>query len=253
MRKKEVLLPLTLFADIDRSGPVPLYCQISQRIESSILGGQLPAGSRLENEISLSDRLGMSRPTVRKAIQELVDKGLLVRRRGVGTQVVHGQVTRGVELTSLHDDLIRSGKTPATKLLSFGPVQADPHVSSELGIAVNSEVLRIERLRFADGVPVAVMTNYLSTLITSVNASDLEDVGLYQLLRMRGIVIRVAKQKISARKAHANEAELLEVENGAALLTMERTAYDIEGQAVEFGAHSYRPDLYSIEATLVQK
>jgi len=253
MRKTEVLLPMQIFADLERTGPIPLYFQISERIKNAIMSGQLPPGSRLENEVSLCKRLGLSRPTVRKAIQELVDKGLLVRRRGVGTQVVHGQVTRGVELTSLHDDLIRSGKKPSTKLISLELQKADGNIADQLACPVGTEVVRIERLRFADSAPVALMANWLPAFFRNVSVSDLEEIGLYQWLRMQGITIRVAKQRIGARKASAKETELLDVESGSALLTMDRTAYDDEGKAIEYGHHCYRPDLYSFEATLVQK
>src|SRR5690625_1263572 len=85
---EETVLPLTVFRDLDRNGPIPLYFQISQRLEQAIHDELLVPGARLENEIALAARLGLSRPTIRRAIQELVDKGMLVRRRGVGTQVV---------------------------------------------------------------------------------------------------------------------------------------------------------------------
>ncbi len=84
--------PLQL--SVDRSSPVPLYFQLSQQLETAIETGKLAPGSLLGNEIELAGRLGLSRPTVRQAIQSLVDKGLLVRRRGIGTQVVHSQVKR---------------------------------------------------------------------------------------------------------------------------------------------------------------
>ena len=87
MADEETHWPDDLFADLDRSGPVPLYYQVSTRLEGAIHDGTIPAGARLENEIAIGQRLGLSRPTVRRAIQELVDKGLLVRRRGIGTQV----------------------------------------------------------------------------------------------------------------------------------------------------------------------
>lgn len=253
MRKTEVLLQLATFADLDRSGPVPLYYQVSQRIEQAILSGQLAPGSRLENEISIGNRLGLSRPTIRKAIHELVDKGLLVRRRGVGTQVVHGQVTRSVELTSLHDDLVRSGKTPSTKILSLGVIEADAKTASELTVPIGTEIVKIERVRWADNAPVAVMINYLPAQFRGISLKDLEEIGLYQWLRLQGITIRVAKQRIGARKASLKESELLELENGSALLTMDRTAYDDEGHAIEYGHHCYSPELYSFETTLVQK
>ena len=100
--------------ELDRSSPVPLYFQIARQIEVAIERGDLAPGDRLEDEVGLADRHGLSRPTMRRAIQELVAKGLLVRKRGVGTQVVHGQVTRRVELTSLWDDLTEHRQQPST-------------------------------------------------------------------------------------------------------------------------------------------
>ena len=106
-----------LFVDLDRSSPIPLYCQAAHQIEQAITQGLLAPGDRLDNEISLAVRFGLSRPTMRRAIQELVDKGLLVRRRGVGTRVVQGRISRPLELTSLFDDLRQQGRAPATTVL----------------------------------------------------------------------------------------------------------------------------------------
>ncbi len=86
---------------VDRNSPVPLYFQVAQQLEKLIESGELATGTRLENEIDLADQLGLSRPTMRRAIQYLVDRGLLVRKRGVGTQVLHAKVRRQVELSSL--------------------------------------------------------------------------------------------------------------------------------------------------------
>lgn len=253
MNQSEQILPISVFMDLDRSGPVPLYFQIAQRIEKAILGGDLPAGSRLENEVSLGERLGLSRPTVRRAIQDLVDKGLLVRRRGIGTQVVHGQVTRGVELTSLYEDLSRSGQKPSTKMLEYRTTKADIKMAEKLGVEVGSPVLYMRRLRAADNVAVSIMENWLPAEFTDITEAELLEHGLYQILRARGVTIRVAKQRIGARKASHQESQDLMIEKNASLLTMDRTAYDNSGRAVEFGHHCYRPDLYSFEVTLVEK
>lgn len=252
-KQQETILPVELFMDLDRSGPVPLYFQVSQRIEKAILSGDLRVGSRLENEVALGERLGLSRPTVRRAIQDIVDKGLLVRRRGIGTQVVHGQVTRNVELTSLFDDLARSSKTPTTRLLAFETVQADAKLAEELAVEVGSPNLYIRRLRLSDDVPLAVMENWLPAEFLDIEADILSRHGLYQVLRARGVTIRVARQHISARASTNEESSLLAIDKHAALLTMDRTAYDDSGHAVEFGRHCYRPDLYSFEVTLVEK
>ena len=104
---------------LDRSSPIPLYFQVARQIESAIERGELLPGQRLDNEIDLADRFGLSRPTLRKAIEELVAKGLLVRKRGVGTQVVQGQLNRPVELSSLYDDLAKTLQRPATRVISL--------------------------------------------------------------------------------------------------------------------------------------
>jgi len=253
MAQDESKLPSDFFLDLDRSSPIPLYFQIAKRLETAIADEELPAGSRLENEISIGQRFGLSRPTVRRAIQELVDKGLLVRRRGIGTQVVHGQVTRGVELTSLHDDLNRTGQRPATKVIHFEKSTADEQTAAALGIPDGSPVVHVVRLRLADGVPIAVLDNTLPGEFGDLGADDFAQYGLYQLMRARGITLRVAKQRIGARTATAEESRLLSLPKGAAVLTMSRTAFDNSGRAVEFGQHCYSPDLYSFEMTLVEK
>jgi DNA-binding GntR family transcriptional regulator len=244
-------LPDDLFLDIDRSSPIPLYFQIANRIEQAIVNGQLPAGARLENEIAMGERLNLSRPTVRRALQELVDKGLLVRRRGIGTQVVRGPVSRKVELTSLFDDLSRDGHRPVTALLSREVILADGHLAERLSVPPGAPVLHARRLRLSDGVPLAILENFLPEEFTDLRTADLERRGLYQLMRSRGVQIRVAQQRIGARAATAEESGLLEIKSHGPVLTMERTAYDNLGKAVELGHHCYRPDLYSFEMTLV--
>ncbi|MFC7404566.1 GntR family transcriptional regulator [Georgenia alba] len=249
----DVVWPDDLFADLDRTGPVPLYFQISNRLEAAIRDGRIPAGSRLETEIGIGQRLGLSRPTVRRAIQELVGKGLLVRRRGVGTQVVHGQVTRQVELTSLYEDLQSSQHEPGTTVLAHEVVPAPEKVAESLGVDPGTDVLFVRRRRSSDGVPVAIMENYLPSAYADITTDQLESRGLYQILRARGVTIRVAKQRIGARREERDEADLLEVDKGSPVLTMERVAYDATGRAVEFGQHCYRPDTYTFETTLIAK
>jgi DNA-binding GntR family transcriptional regulator len=249
----EHALPASLFMDIDRAGPIPLYYQVASRIESAIADGTVPPGSRIDNEIALGERLGLSRPTIRRAIQELVDKGLLVRRRGIGTQVVHRGVTRKVELTSLYEDLSASSRTPTTRLLQHEIGEADAATAERLGVAEGSPVLHLRRLRLADGAPLALLDNTLPEQFCDLRADELAEFGLYQLLRARGVAIRVARQRIGARAATADEASLLDLGRHAALLTMERTAYDTSARVVEFGAHAYRPDLYSFDVTLVDR
>lgn len=234
---------------------MPLYFQLSKIIEQTILSSQLSPGDRLENEVSLCTRLNLSRPTVRRAIEELVGQGLLVRRRGLGTQVVHGQVTRGMELTSLFDDLVRSGKKPTTKILVLKGVPADATVAENLGVAVGEEVVFLHRVRGAGKTPVAVLQNWIhprySTLL--LDSAELNTSGLYHWLREQGATIQVAKQKIAARRASTDEARLLDIDKNSPVLTMDRTAFDGTGVALEYGQHCYRTDLYSFEFTIVER
>ncbi|MGJ0203355.1 UTRA domain-containing protein [Leucobacter sp. gxy201] len=245
--------PDELFADLDRTGPVPLYFQIASRLERAIRDGILPAGTRLVNEIAITERLGLSRPTVRRAIQELVDKGLLVRRRGIGTQVVQARVSRPVELTSLYEDLKRTGHQPDTRVLSLEKIAADAACAEQLRVPAGTEVTRIRRLRSVDGVAMSILSNTLPPEFGDITAEDLEKHGLYEIMRSRGTSLKIANQTIGARRAHGDESELLDVPKGSPLLTMDRTAFDQSGNVIEVGSHCYRPDLYSFETTLVAR
>jgi GntR family transcriptional regulator len=236
---------------VDRSSPVPLYYQLAQQLEGAIEHGRLSPGSLLGNEIELAGRLGLSRPTVRQAIQSLVDKGLLVRRRGVGTQVVHSQVKRPLELSSLYDDLQAAGQSPATHVRRNEVQAASTEVAAALGIAEGSDVVVLERLRSTYGEPMAYMTNYLPTDLLDLGTDKLEATGLYRLLRGAGVTLHSAQQAIGARSATAEESELLAEEAGAALLTMRRTTYDDKGRAVEYGTHIYRASRYAFEFQLL--
>ncbi len=240
-----------LFVDLDRSSPVPLYFQVAQQIEHAINEGGLAPGDRLDNEISLAEQFGLSRPTMRRAIQELVDKGLLVRKRGVGTQVVHGQVTRPVELTSLYDDLAAHHQAPTTTVLTNETIRATDEVSVMLAVPAGSIVLHLRRLRFAHGEPLAIMENFLPEDLISIGEMDLSTRGLYQLMRGKGVNIRVAKQRIGARTGTPEECGLLHEKRGTPVLTMERAAHDDSGRPVEWGRHCYRASQYSFEVTLV--
>ncbi|NKG21633.1 GntR family transcriptional regulator [Paeniglutamicibacter terrestris] len=238
---------------IDRSSPVPLYHQIVQGIEAAIHDGTLESGSRLENEIDLAQRLNLSRPTMRKAMDELVRSGLLVRKRGVGTQVVSSQVRRHLELSSLNDDLERSGKTPTTESLSFSHGPADKRVAELLQLPAGVNVFHFTRLRSVDGKPLALMENWVRDDIVSIDEQALNERGLYQILRDAGVNFRLANQRIGAMVANDYQAPLLKVGEGSALVTMERTAVDDAGRNVETGSHVYRADSYSFEMTLVQR
>lgn len=242
-----------LFMDLDRAGPIPLYYQLAQRLEAAIEDGRLPHGMRIENEVDLAEQLNISRPTIRRAIRELVDKGLLVRRRGVGTQVVQGHLKRSVDCTSLFEALASTGKSPTTKVLVHEAIVPPPGVLEALALPAGTTVLHMIRLRSSEGVPFALLENHMPPQFLNLAIEDLEKHGLYQLLRARGVTMRVAHQTIGARTCTRKEAELLGQKPGSPVLTMTRTFFDQSGKAFELGENSYRPDLYSFDMTVVEK
>lgn len=238
---------------VNRTSPVPLYFQVAEQLEQAIQDGSLVAGEKISNEVALAQELGLSRPTMRQAIQVLVDKGLLVRKRGVGTQVVRGKVHRPLELTSLFDDLTNAGQRVQTQVLSLGKIEPDVETAAALQLSRGDLVWRLERLRFVGDEPLAHMLNYLPTALADLDGVDFSTTGLYEALRRAGIGMRVAQQRICARRAEPGEAKLLGEKRGAPLLTMERTTYDDAGRAIEVGIHAYRPALYAFESTLVHR
>lgn len=239
---------------LDRSSPVPLYAQVSRQLEAAMERGELRPGARLENETDLARRCGLSRPTVRRALQELADKGLLVRKRGRGTQVLGGAIKRQVRLTSLYDDLLRDGRQPSTDVLVHEISPADEVVAARLGVPVGANVVHLERLRCAAGEPLALLRNWLPVEVAAaITAEQLRTGGLYERFRTTGVTLRIASQRIGARAADAAESRLLGVRRGAAVLTMERTAYDDGGRPVELGRHSYRAERYAFEVMVVER
>jgi GntR family transcriptional regulator len=242
---------LGALVNLDKGSPVPLYFQVAQQVEAAIAEGKLPPGTQLDNEIELADQLGVSRPTMRRAMEFLVDKGLIVRRRGVGTRVVQSRVRRPLELSSLYDDLKNAGQAPATSVLSNTVEPASAAVAEALGLAEGTPVIAIERLRLANKQPLARMRNYLPASMLQVGTEALEKQGLYELIRAAGIRLHAATQTVGARNATAAEARLLEESRGAAVLTMERIAYDDSGTPVEFGTHIYAATRYSFQMSLL--
>jgi DNA-binding GntR family transcriptional regulator len=239
-----------LAIQIDRSSPVPLYFQVAQRLEQMIESGELPAGARLDNEIDLADRFGLSRPTMHRAIAYLVDRGLVVRKRGLGTKVAPAKVRRQVGLTSLYDDLASTGRGPCTQVLSFAVEPASDALAVELGVPDGTDVYVFERLRYAEDEPLALMRNHVPASLLRLSSDDLQAHGLYELLRNAGITLKIARQSIGARTATAAESRVLGEARRAPLLTMTRSVYDDQGRAIEHGSHIYRASRYSFDITL---
>ena len=238
---------------IDRGSPVPLYHQLAEQLTAAITDGLLQPGDPFENEIALADRLGLSRPTVRRAIQDLVAQGLLLRRRGLGTTVANRQIHRRAELTSLYDDLQRDGEArPSTTVLAHEVVH-DEQASAAMGLPPDTPLLSIVRLRRAGDLPLAVMHNWLPPQYSDITREELEENGLYAALRQRGVRPVVAHQRIGARTPTPAERRHLGLRPSQPVLTMTRSAFDAVGNPVEYGDHCYRAQDYTIEVMVDQR
>jgi GntR family transcriptional regulator len=165
--------------------------------------------------------------------------------------VVHSQVKRPLELSSLYDDLENAGQRPTTQVLHNAVEPASAEVAAALGIAEGGAVHRVERLRLTHDRPVAALCNYIPEGLLDVDTARLESTGLYRMMRAVGITLHSARQTIGARAATAAEADRLAEPEGAPLLTMQRVTFDDTGRAVEFGTHTYRPTRYSFEFQLL--
>lgn len=244
-----VTLPLI----IDRTSPVPLYHQLAQQLTAAIEGGTLQPGDPFENEVALAARLDISRPTVRRAIAELVSRGLLVRRRGVGTTVANQVIHRRDELSSLYDDLVRRGDKPTSEVLEVDRARTNPVAALAMGLGEETPLFYIRRRRLAGRTPTAILNNYLPPQHSDIGEADLRDRSLYEILRSRGTRPVIAHQVIGARRPTASERKLLGLAPGDPLLTMTRRAYDAEGNPVEYGDHCYRHDQYAFDITVYER
>ena len=237
---------------LDHDSPIPLYHQVATHLEQTIASGELVTGSKLQNEVWLAGEFGVSRPTMRAALRELVDKGLVVRRRGIGTVVTGSEpVRRTLALSSLFEDLQKAGHHPTTHVLRVEREPADSTVAGALGLDDGTLVVAVERVRFADAEPVAWMRNYLPADVGDFDEADLASGSLYALLRSRGIRPAVTHQTLGAEPADAHAAELLRMRKGAPVLIATRRTHDQAGRAIEYAVHRYRAESYSFEMTLM--
>lgn len=234
-----------------RDGRGPRYLQLYRYLSSAITSGQLEPDSQLPPERDLADLAEVSRVTVRKAVAQLVSDGLVEQRRGAGSFVR----TQGPKLeqslsrlTSFTEYMLARGKISTSQILVSGHFAPTPDESIALGVASSDKVARIERLRHADGVPMAIERSSLPVDI--LPHPDRVDTSLYTVLREDGGAPVRAIQRITAINLAAHEAQLLNLAEGAAALRIDRTGYLASGRPIEFTRGLYRSDIYDFVAEL---
>jgi GntR family transcriptional regulator len=233
------------------SGTGPLYLRLKALIRGAIDKGALAAQDALPSEREIASLLDISRVTVRKALTELVDEGVLTQKRGSGTYVT-GQAQRVEQrlsrLTSFTEDMLARGLTPSVKWLQKSIASPSPDEAMVLALSPNERVIRLRRLRMADGRPMALE---LAVVPARLLASP-EVVGnsLYAALQAAGIRPVRALQRLSAESLDAENAATLSVPAGSPALYIERISYLADGRAVEFTKSHYRGDAYDFVVEL---
>jgi GntR family transcriptional regulator len=237
---------------IDPNSPVPLYYQIRENLKELIRSKELLPGEVIPPERELSESYNVNRLTVRQAISELVSEGLLRRQRGVGTFVsqrdsspILPDLTGFPQLTGFTERMLRQGRTPTSRLLSLA-TQAPPRsVAQALNLTIDSEIVKIVRLRLADEEPIMMETSYiLSQFVPGLQESHLRaDHSLYHLLNTRyDIRAAEADEVLEPVVLTAYEAEILGVEPGRPALLVEGTVYQANHKPLEFTKSLIRGD-----------
>lgn len=240
-----------LFSADHQRGTGPLYLQLHRQIADAIRRGDLAPGASLPPEREMAAMAGLSRVTVRKAVEGLVQEGLVIQKRGSGTFVAP-RVERMEQvlsvLTSLTEDMTRRGREVRSLWLSRCLDDPAPEECARLGLDTRSRVARLERVRISEGLPLAVE----HTAIPAAFLPDPTQVdgSLYAVLGKAGLRPVRAVQRISAESVGPAEAGLLQVAPGSAGLRIERIAWLSSGQAVEFTRSLYRGDAYDFAVDL---
>lgn len=234
-----------------RPGKGARYLQLYRYISAAISAGQLEGDAQLPTERDLADVASVSRVTVRNAVARLVQDGLVEQRRGSGTYVRAAQPKFELALstlTSFTEYMRQRGKTSTSQILQRGLFPLSPDEQLALGLSSTERVSRIERLRSADGTPMAIERSSLPQDI--LPRPELVETSLYSVLREAGLAPIRAVQRITAVNLSASEASLLKLAEGAAALRIDRTGYLPSGRPIEFTRGLYRSDLYDFVAEL---
>lgn len=240
---------------IDKDSSIPIYLQLKRLIERQVTSGSLPPHSRIPSERELSEQFAISRMTARRALLELTREGWIYTSVGKGTFVAEPKISQSLQaLTSFSEDMRARGLRPSAALLRHGLLPADDEVARGLRLPAETAVLCIERLRLADGEPMALEQAHFSFPGMEELLSSSLDGSLYELLRERfRLVPAEAIQEFEARLATPPEQELLRVGAGAPVLTIDRTTLDTTGRPFEFVRSVYRADRYRFVARLVRE
>jgi len=233
---------------------IPLYIQIAEGLISQIESGELTPGDRLPAERELSEKLGVNRMTLRRALHVLEAQGVIVRKHGIGTYIAEPKIERRVDTVFRFTTGMQSrGYTPGTRLISLEPIFLDAALARQLALPVAAPAYQIRRLRTLNQEPVLLESYTIPAgRFPGLEVHDLESRSVYEVMESEyGISIALARQSFEPVVASAFEAELLGVRTGAPLMMEKRISFDKERCPVEYGKDLYRGDRFRFETEAV--
>jgi len=233
---------------LDTSSSQPLYQQLQRKLRDAIEKRLLGPDDALPAERELATLLDVSRITVRKAIDGLVEEGLLVRRQGSGNFVCARVEKNFAKLTSFSEDMRARGRTPKSVWLKRAAGTVTPEEALTLRLSPGTPVYRFHRIRYADDAPMAL--EYATVVASALPSLEAVDTSLYEALEASGNRPTRALQRLRAVLLTAEQAHLLKATEGAAGLLVERLGSLPDGRAVEFSQSFYRGDTYDFVAEL---
>jgi GntR family transcriptional regulator len=224
--------------------------QLQEILEAHIAG--LSPGDLLPSERALSQHYGVARMTVRQEIERLAAKGLVHRVHGKGTFVAEPKFEQSARLTSFTEDMRARGMKPGSSVLDRSVLPANEFVADHLEIEANTSVVKIDRVRTADGEPMAFERAYLpAARFPGLEREDLGGRSLYELLRERwDISVESADQIVTGVTLNAEEADLLGASEHQPAFLIQRTTRDRGGRVIEYVRSLYRADRYDIHIAL---
>jgi GntR family transcriptional regulator len=226
----------------------PKYQSIFAEMRERCLN--LPVDTRLPPERQLAAHFQVSLMTVRQALAELAAEGWVERVPGRGTFVRRPRVEMGPSLTSFTEDMRRRRLTPSSRLIGFDTVPADERVAAELDAAAGSDVVVVERLRFADGEPMCHELAYLPVQLRAILESANLENSIHEVLAEAGVVLTSAVRRVRAVVAPARECRLLDLQPDSPALEITDTFYDARNRPMQNARSRYRFDRYEVVSTL---
>jgi GntR family transcriptional regulator len=233
------------------SAPAKVTKQSTTRQQVLDLIEQLGVGNAIPSERQLSADLGVSRLTVRAALDDLAREGFVVRRRGSGTYVQQPKIAQELTMTSFSEDMRRRGMTPGSRTLSMTAILAGARLGRLLHVSPSEQILVFKRLRLADGETMAIETLHIPEQLVPGLTPKAMGGSFYELLEERyGIVIAGGSQSIEPTVTNEEESEALGVPLHSPAFLFERTSRDADGRTFEFVQSVYRGDRYRIVTEL---